>query len=98
MADERPSREDLLQAALGQETVTGVDIKKLLSPKNGRGQTFTSLPSSWLHCVRESVVPVEGEEKKTLNQGEAFYEQQNKTIYISTMPLRRRRLFLSHSI
>ncbi|HZJ60181.1 MAG TPA: hypothetical protein VFD24_07885 [Chitinophagaceae bacterium] len=41
---------------------------------------------------------VEGEEKKTLNQGEAFYEQQNKTIYISTMPLRRRRLFLSHSI
>ena len=33
MADERASREDLLQAALGQETVTGVDIKKVVIPK-----------------------------------------------------------------
>jgi len=32
MVQEKPSREDLLQAALGQETVTGVDIKKVVIP------------------------------------------------------------------
>jgi len=81
MVQEKPSREDLLQAALGQETVTGVDIKKVVIPKGmGAGKHLHPCPVVGYIVSGKVLFQVEGEERKILNQGEAFYEPKNKTI------------------
>ena len=81
MVQEKPSREDLLQAALGQETVTRVDIKKVVIPQGmGARKHLHPCPVVGYIASGKVLFQVEGEEKKILNHGEAFYEPKNKTI------------------
>jgi quercetin dioxygenase-like cupin family protein len=81
MLQEKLSREDLLQAVLGHETVSNVDIKKVVIPKAmGAGKHLHPCPVVGYVVSGKVLFQVEGEEKKILNQGEAFYEPKNKTI------------------
>jgi len=81
MLQEKPSREDLLRAALHHETVTTVDIKKVFVPKAvAVGKHLHPCPVVGYIVAGKVLFQVEGEEKKILNQGDAFYEPKNKTI------------------
>jgi quercetin dioxygenase-like cupin family protein len=81
MLQEKPSREDLLQAALDHETVSKVDIKKVVIPKAmAAGKHLHPCPVVGYIVSGKVLFQVDGEEKKILNPGEAFYEPKNKTI------------------
>jgi quercetin dioxygenase-like cupin family protein len=81
MLQEKLSREDLLQAALDHETVSNVDIKKVVIPKAmGAGKHLHPCPVVGYIVSGKVLFQVEGEEKKILNPGEAFYEPKNKII------------------
>src|ERR1044072_5548360 len=81
MIEEKLRREDLLQAALDHETVSNVEIKKVVIPKAmGAGKHLHPCPVVGYVVSGKVLFQVEGEEEKILNQGEAFYEPKNKTI------------------
>ena len=81
MTEEKLRREDLLQAALDHETVSNVEIKKVVIPKAmGAGKHLHPCPVVGYVVSGKVLFQVEGEEQKILNQGEAFYEPKNKTI------------------
>lgn len=81
MSQEKLSRDDLLQAALDHETVTTVDIKKVIIPEGmGAGKHLHPCPVVGYIVSGNVLFQVEGEAKKILNPGEAFYEPKNKTI------------------
>ena len=81
MLQEKLRREDLLQAALDHETVTNVDIKKVVIPKAmAAGKHLHPCPVVGYIVLGKVLFQVEGEERKILNPGEAFYEPKNKTI------------------
>jgi len=81
MLQEKLRREDLLQAALDHETVTNVDIKKVVIPKAlAAGKHLHPCLVVGYIVSGKVLFQVEGEEKKVLNPGEAFYEPKNKTI------------------
>src|SRR6185295_19522275 len=81
MLQEKLRREDLLQAVLAGETVTTVDIKKVIIPKAmNAGKHFHPCPVVGYIVSGKVLFQVEGEEEKILNAGEAFYEPKNKTI------------------
>lgn len=81
MLQEKLSREDLLQATLNHETVSNVDIKKVIIPKGmGAGKHFHPCPVVGYVVSGKVLFQIEGEGKKILNPGEAFYEPKNKTI------------------
>ena len=81
MLQEKLSREDLLLAALDHETVSKVDIKKIVIPKAmAAGKHLHPCPVVGYILSGEVLFQVEGEEKKILNPGDAFYEPKNKTI------------------
>ena len=81
MLQEKLSREHLLQAALNHETVTTVDIKKVVIPKGmGAGKHFHPCPVVGYIVSGRVLFEIEGEDKKILTAGEAFYEPKNKTI------------------
>jgi len=78
---EKPGREDLLQAVLDHETVTTVDIKKVTMPKAmDAGKHLHPCPVVGYIVSGHVLFQVEGEDKKILNPGDAFYEPKNKTI------------------
>jgi len=81
MMQEKPGREDLLQAVLDHETVTTVDIKKVTMPKAmDAGKHLHPCPVVGYIVSGQVLFQVEGEDKKILNPGDAFYEPKNKTI------------------
>jgi quercetin dioxygenase-like cupin family protein len=81
MAQEKLSREDLLQAMLHHETVSTVDIKKVVIPKGlAAGKHLHPCPVVGYIVSGSVLFQAEGEEKKILKQGDAFYEPKNKTI------------------
>lgn len=81
MMQEKPGREDLLQAVLDHETVTTVDIKKVTIPKaTDAGKHLHPCPVVGYIVSGHVLFQVEGEDKKILNPGDAFYEPKNKTI------------------
>jgi len=81
MSQEKPSREDLLQAMLDHETVTTVDIKKVFIPKGlAAGKHLHPCPVVGYIVTGKVLFQVEGEEEKILDAGDAFYEPKNKTI------------------
>ena len=81
MMQEKLSREDLLQAELDHETVSTVDVKKVIIPKAmGAGKHLHPCPVVGYVVTGTVLFQVEGEEEKILNPGEAFYEPKNKTI------------------
>lgn len=81
MSQEKLRREDLLLAALDHETVSTVDIKKVIIPKGmSAGKHFHPCPVVGYVVSGKVLFQVEGGEKKVLNQGEAFYEPKNETI------------------
>ncbi len=81
MAQEKVSREDLLEALLYQEKVSQVAVKKVVLPKGlASGKHLHPCPVVGYIAAGSVVFQVEGEEKKILKQGDAFYEPKNKTI------------------
>ena len=81
MLQGEPSPEDLLQATLDHETVSKVDIKKVVIPKAmAAGKHLHPCPVVGYIVSGKALFQVDGEEKKILNPGEAFYEPKNKII------------------
>ena len=81
MAQEKLTREDLLQAVLNNENVSTVEIKKVTIPKGmGAGKHLHPCPVVGYIVSGNVLFQEEGEEQKTLKAGDAFYEPKNKTI------------------
>ena len=81
MLREKLNREDLLEATLGHETVTTVDIKKVTIPRAmGAGKHFHPCPVVGYIVSGKVLFQVQGEEMKILNAGDGFYEPKNKII------------------
>ncbi len=81
MTQEKVSREDLLMAILDHETVSNVDIRKIVIPKStAAGKHLHPCPVVGYIVSGKVLFQVEGEESKILQPGEAFYEPKNKTI------------------
>jgi quercetin dioxygenase-like cupin family protein len=82
MSHEKLRREDLLQASLGHETVTTVDIKKVIVSKAmGAGKHLHPCPVVGYVVSGKVLFQVEGEEQEILSSGDAFYEPKNKIIF-----------------
>ena len=81
MSQEKVSREDLLLALLDKETVSKVDIKKVVLPKGmAAGKHLHPCPVVGYVVSGSVLFQVEGEEKKVLKKGDAFYEPKNKVV------------------
>ena len=81
MLQEKLSRQDLLEAVLDNETVTTIDIKKVIIPKAmGAGKHLHPCPVVGYIVSGKVLFQVEGEQEKILYPGDAFYEPKNKTI------------------
>lgn len=81
MSQEKVRREDVLLAMLDKETVSKVDIKKIVLPPGlAAGRHLHPCPVVGYIVSGRVLFQVEGEEKKVLKKGDAFYEPKNKTI------------------
>ena len=81
MAQQNVNRKDLLTAFIENQKVTKIEIKEV---KMLKGQVAPKHlhPCPVVGYVESGTVlfQVEGEEKKIIKKGEAFYEPRNKTI------------------
>ena len=76
-----PSRKDLLQVLMKSQTLSRIEVKEITMPA---GQTAPkhSHPCPVVGYVSSGsvILQVEGEPKKVIRQGEAFYEPKDKVI------------------
>src|SRR3954452_15494224 len=81
MAQEKVTREDLLQAALQHENVSTVEIKRITIPIGMvAGKHLHPCPVVGYIVSGTVLFQEEGKEQLLLKVGDAFYEPKNKTI------------------
>jgi|SRR5919202_4510405 quercetin dioxygenase-like cupin family protein len=81
IAQAQPTRKDLLQALIDPQKVSQVEAKEVTIPA-GQAAPKHMHPCPVVGYVSSGSVlfQIEGEEKKIINQGEAFYEPKDKVI------------------
>ena len=81
MAQTQSIRKDLLQVLLTRQTLSQIDIKQVTLP-TGQAAPKHTHPCPVVGYVASGSVSfqIEGEEKRVIQQGEAFYEPKDKVI------------------
>ncbi|GAB4028957.1 cupin domain-containing protein [Spirosoma koreense] len=81
MAQTQLLRKDLLQVLLTKQSLSQIDIKQVTLPAGQAAPTHMHPCPVVGYVVSGSVLfQIEGEEKRVIHQGEAFYEPKDKVI------------------